>query len=156
MKVSQQSFSFLSVTSWATFSWFFGIIVICFWAVTQISFSEKYLMFLIFEKYLDENLKWYVDGNLTTFKRKMLTTKLIATTLEKVLRNKNMIIRSFVKCGFNKPKRLSIDYSISLKFSWTIVTRNNIVWKLAHGYGLCYCKTFSLVPDSVQYIICTT
>ena len=28
-----------------------------------------------------------------------------------------------------------------------IVTRNNIVWKLARCYCLCYCKTFSLVPD---------
>ena len=48
-----------------------------------------------------------------------------------------------------------------------IVTRNNIVWKLARGYCLCYCKTFSLVPDPtesikklfyrrVQYINCTT
>ena len=32
----------------------------------------------------------------------------------------------------------------------TIVTRNNIVWKLARGYCLCYCKTFSLVPDSTE------
>ena len=32
----------------------------------------------------------------------------------------------------------------------TIVTRNNIVWKLARGYFLCYCKTFSLVPDSTD------
>ena len=31
-----------------------------------------------------------------------------------------------------------------------LVTRNNIVWKLAHGYCLCYCKTFSLVPDSTE------
>ena len=31
-----------------------------------------------------------------------------------------------------------------------IVTRNNIVWKLARGYCLCYCKTFSLVPDSTE------
>ena len=31
-----------------------------------------------------------------------------------------------------------------------IVTRNNIVWKLVHGYFLCYCKTFSLVPDSTE------
>ena len=28
-----------------------------------------------------------------------------------------------------------------------IVTRKNIVWKLACSYCLCYCKTFSLVPD---------
>ena len=32
----------------------------------------------------------------------------------------------------------------------TIVTRNNIVWKLARDYCLCYCKTFSLVPDSTE------
>ena len=31
-----------------------------------------------------------------------------------------------------------------------IITRNNIVWKLARGYCLCYCKTFSLVPDSTE------
>ena len=33
-----------------------------------------------------------------------------------------------------------------------IVTRNNIVWKLARGYCLCYCKTFLLVPDSTECI----
>ena len=31
-----------------------------------------------------------------------------------------------------------------------IITRNNIVWKLARGYCLCYCKTFALVPDSTE------
>ena len=31
-----------------------------------------------------------------------------------------------------------------------IVTRNNIVWKLAPGYCLCFCKTFSLVPGSTD------
>ena len=35
-------------------------------------------------------------------------------------------------------------------FSLNIVTRSNIVWKLARGYCLCYCKTFSLVPDSAE------
>ena len=34
--------------------------------------------------------------------------------------------------------------------SYIIVTRNNIVWKLARGYCLCYCKTFLLVPDSTE------
>ena len=33
----------------------------------------------------------------------------------------------------------------------TIVTRNNIFWKLVCGYCLCYCKTFSLVPDFTVY-----
>ena len=50
-------------------------------------------------------------------------------------------------------------------FLYNIVTRNNMVWKLMRRL-LCYCKTFSLVPDSTectiffygrkQYIICTT
>ena len=31
-----------------------------------------------------------------------------------------------------------------------IVTRNNIVRKLARGYCSCYCKTFLLVPDSTE------
>ena len=31
-----------------------------------------------------------------------------------------------------------------------IVTRNNIVWKLARGSCLCYCQTFLLVPDSTE------
>ena len=33
-------------------------------------------------------------------------------------------------------------------FYQNIVTRNNLVWKLARGYCLCCCKTFSLLPDS--------
>ena len=34
------------------------------------------------------------------------------------------------------------------KVTQTIVTRNNLVWKLACDYYSCYCKTSSLVPDS--------
>ena len=34
--------------------------------------------------------------------------------------------------------------------TWIIVARNSIVRKLARGYCLCYCKTFSLVPDSTE------
>ena len=32
--------------------------------------------------------------------------------------------------------------------SWS--KRNNIVWKLACGYCLCYCESFSLVSDSTD------
>ena len=28
--------------------------------------------------------------------------------------------------------------------------RNNIVWKVTRDYCLCYCETFSLVPDSTE------
>ena len=44
---------------------------------------------------------------------------------------------------------LDQPYSIS-NILETIVTRNNIVWKLARGCCICYCKTFSLVPDSTE------
>ena len=46
----------------------------------------------------------------------------------------------------------SNTFRICEKLIENIVTRNNIVWKLARGYCLCYCKTFSLVPD---YAECT-
>ena len=39
---------------------------------------------------------------------------------------------------------------IKIYINCNIVTRNNIVWKLARSYCLCYCKTFSLVPDSTE------
>ena len=35
----------------------------------------------------------------------------------------------------------------------SIVTRNNIVWKLARGYCLCYYKAFLLVSDSTECTI---
>ena len=33
-----------------------------------------------------------------------------------------------------------------------MVTKKVIVWKLARGYCLCQCKTFSLVPDLTECI----
>ena len=38
----------------------------------------------------------------------------------------------------------------SYTVAYIIVTRNNIFWKPARGYCLCYCKTFSLVPDPTE------
>ena len=43
---------------------------------------------------------------------------------------------------------VTINFTFFLSVS--IVTRNSIVWKLARGYCLCYCKTFSPVPDSTE------
>ena len=34
--------------------------------------------------------------------------------------------------------------------SSTIFTRKNILWKLARGYCLCYCKTFLLVAEPTE------
>ena len=36
------------------------------------------------------------------------------------------------------------------EYAEIIVTRNNVVWRLACGYCVCYCKTFSLVLDSKE------
>ena len=46
----------------------------------------------------------------------------------------------------------TIVFLTSLLITLAIVTRNNIVWKLGHGYCLCYCKTLLLVPDSTECI----
>ena len=44
------------------------------------------------------------------------------------------------------------DAILILPIGLKLITKNNIVWKLARGYCLCYCKTFSLVPDSTECI----
>ena len=51
------------------------------------------------EKHLDENLNEYAEGKLTASKRRILTTKWVATAWEKVMQDKEMVIRSFKKCG---------------------------------------------------------
>ena len=38
----------------------------------------------------------------------------------------------------------------SSPLTFIMVTRKNIVWKLQRDYCLCYCKTFSLLPDPTQ------
>ena len=52
-----------------------------------------------FEKHLDENVNDYVEGKLTASKRRILTTKWVAIAWEKVMQDKEMVIRSFKKCG---------------------------------------------------------
>ena len=52
-----------------------------------------------FEKHLDENLNDYVEGKLTASKRRILTTKWVAIKWEKVMQDKETVIRSFKKCG---------------------------------------------------------
>ena len=52
-----------------------------------------------FEKHLDENLNDYVEAKLTASKQRILTTKWVAIAWEKVMQDKEMVIRSFKKCG---------------------------------------------------------
>ena len=52
-----------------------------------------------FEKHLDKNLKDCVEGKPTASKKRILTTKWVAIAWEKVMQDKEMVIRSFKKCG---------------------------------------------------------
>lgn len=40
-----------------------------------------------------------------------------------------------------------MDFSV---FNLSLVTRKSLVWKLFHGYSLCYCRTFFLVLDTTE------
>ena len=52
-----------------------------------------------FDEHFDENLDKYVDRKLITSERRVLTTKWVADAWQKVSKNKDMVICSFVKCG---------------------------------------------------------
>ena len=56
----------------------------------------------------------------------------------------------FLMLFSNVNSELIIDPDGTFCKFYYIVTRNNIVWKLAYGYCLCCCKTFLLVPDSTE------
>ena len=71
------------------------------------------------------------------------------------MKHKNLteMERTELTTARKKPSNEELDViDIFVSEFLNIVTRNNIVWKLARGYCLCYCKTFSQVPD----FICTT
>ena len=68
-----------------------------------------------FEKHLDENLESYVEGKLTASERRVLTTKWVANAWEKLCKNKEMIIRSFVKCGITNKLDGSEDDEVSIR-----------------------------------------
>ena len=52
-----------------------------------------------FEKHLSENLHLYTENKRPISERRVLPTKWVAEGSEKVSRNKEIIRRSFVKCG---------------------------------------------------------
>ena len=53
------------------------------------------------EKHLSKNLHLYTENKLPVSERRVLTTKWVAKGWEKVSRNKEIIKRSFVKCGIS-------------------------------------------------------
>ena len=59
------------------------------------------------ERHLDENLDEYVDGQLTLFDRRVLTTNCVGNAWEKICQSKDMIIRSFKKCDITT----NVDWS---------------------------------------------
>ena len=68
-----------------------------------------------FEKHLDENLDRYVEGKLTASERRVLTTKWVGNAWEKLYENKDMIIRSFVKCGITSNVDGSEDDQVNIR-----------------------------------------
>ena len=54
-----------------------------------------------FKKHLSENLHLYTKNKLPVSERRVLTTKWVVEGWEKISRNKEIIKRSFVKCGIS-------------------------------------------------------
>ena len=68
-----------------------------------------------FEKHLSENLHLYTENKLPVSERRVLTTKWVVEGWEKVSRNKEMIKRSFVKCGISHNLDGTEDNDISIE-----------------------------------------
>ena len=68
-----------------------------------------------FEKHLDENLDLYVEGKLAASERCVLATTFVGNAWEKLSENKDMIIRSFVKCGITSNVDGSEDDQVNIR-----------------------------------------
>ena len=60
-----------------------------------------------FEKHLEENLQRYTEGKISASERRVLVTKWVAKAWTGVGSNRDMVVRSFKKCGIS----LSLDGS---------------------------------------------
>ena len=67
----------------------------------SINKSFKHAIREQFKKHLSENLHLYTKNKLPVSERRVLTTKWVAEDSEKVSQNKEIIKRSFVKCGIS-------------------------------------------------------
>ena len=54
-----------------------------------------------FEKHLEENLQRYTEGEITASERRILITKWIGNAWAEVSSNRDMVVRSFRKCGIS-------------------------------------------------------
>ena len=75
----------------------------------------KDYMCVQFEKHRNENLKLYLENKLTASQRRVLITKWAADVWEKVKANKEMIIRSFNKCGITTAVDGSEDDQVNVE-----------------------------------------
>ena len=62
--------------------------------------SKNYVSEL-FEKYIDEDLEAYVERTLSVAKRRVLATKWVSDSWEKIKKQQDMIKHSFLKCGLS-------------------------------------------------------
>ena len=68
-----------------------------------------------FEKHLSENLLLYTENKLLVSEKRVLTTKWVAEGWGKVLRNKEIIKKSFVKCGISQNLDETEDNDINIE-----------------------------------------
>ena len=54
-----------------------------------------------FEKHLEENLQRYTEGKIRASERRVLVTKWVGKAWTKVGSNRDMVVRSFKKCGIS-------------------------------------------------------
>ena len=69
-----------------------------------------------FKKHLSENLHLYTENKLPVSERRVLTTKWVVEGWEKVSQNKEIIKRSFVKCGISHNLDGTEDNDINIEW----------------------------------------
>ena len=68
-----------------------------------------------FEKHRDENIELYISNNMIASKRRVLVTKWVAEPWEKIKTNKEMIIRTFTKCGITTNEEGSENHLVHIE-----------------------------------------
>ena len=68
-----------------------------------------------FERHLNENFDLYVEGKLLASERRVVTTKWVAESWEKIKHDKEMIRHSFLKCGLSNALDGREDHEVNIK-----------------------------------------